>query len=178
MPSPRAIVTLIILALVAALVGGALWQQGRINSAQEAQAQALRERDDARAERDAAKEATKLAEGQVKVVVRYVDRVQVVEAAAKVITKEIPGYVTAKADAACAIPAGFVHLHNAAAESRSPENAGDPDAPAAGLALSSVLGTVTDNYRQYHALGAQVVGLQEEVRLLHDFIGRNTCAPR
>ena len=56
-----------------------------------------------------------------KVEVRYMDRVRTVQAAAQVITKEVPKYVTAIDDSRCTIPDGFVRLLNAAAQGRVPE---------------------------------------------------------
>jgi len=179
MPSARLTLTLLCLAILAALIGGALWQEGRIDAAQAQAAQMKGERDQARGETELAKRAAELAGKQIRVVTKYVDRVQVVREAAQVITKEIPIYVTQKADAACPIPAGFVQLHNAAAAGTAPDaaNAGDPDAPAPGVTLSAITETVSTNYATYHTLSAQVVGLQDEVGLLHDYI-RTSCAAR
>jgi len=159
--SARAIVLLLIVLTLAAIGVGAAIQQSRIGAAQadaEQVRQQLRtvtgERDTARQERDAAR-------GTVITVTEYVDRVQTVYVAGKTITKEIPVYVTAKADAACTIPAGFVRIHDAAATNRAPEPAaGDPDAPAAGVTLSAVAETVADNYTTCHAIREQVIGLQ------------------
>lgn len=165
MPSPRAIVALIFLALLVALVGGAVWQQSRIDTAKEQtrQAQALiwtleGERDTAIAERDTAR-------NNVRVVTQYVDRVQVVRVAGETITREIPVYVTQKADAACAVPVGFLRIHDAAAANQAPGDAtGDPDAPAAGITLSGIAGTLAHNYTQYHLLAAQLTAAQDYIR--------------
>ncbi|RNK82756.1 hypothetical protein C9390_01420, partial [Xanthomonas vasicola pv. vasculorum] len=92
------------------------------------------------------------AKGSTTVVTQYVDRVQIVRQAGATITREIPIYVTQKADAACTIPAGFVRLHDAAATGNpaGPPTA-DPDAPAPGITLSGIAGTVADNYTSCHA---------------------------
>jgi hypothetical protein len=165
MPSPRAIVTLLILLVIGALIAGGVWQQSRINAAQNATRDAESRVQVAVGERDTAREETRLARENVRVVTQYVDRVQTVYLQGKTITKEIPVYVTPEADAACVIPAGFVRIHDAAAGNTAPEPpAGDPDAPAAGLTLSAVAETVADNYTQYHALGEQLIGLQDYVR--------------
>ncbi|MBN4688707.1 hypothetical protein, partial [Escherichia coli] len=72
-----------------------------------------------------------------RVVTRFVDRVRVVRERGATITKEIPVYVTARADARCDVPAGFVRVHDAAAANLPlGEPAGDPDAPAPGITLS------------------------------------------
>ena len=100
-----------------------------------------------------------------KVVIRYVDRVRVVREVGATITKEIPVYVTAQADAACPIPTGFVRVHDAAAQGVPlGEPAGDPDAPAPGVTLSAVAGTVAGNYTACHETGAQLTALQAWLR--------------
>ncbi|KAF1719834.1 hypothetical protein CSC75_14070 [Pseudoxanthomonas wuyuanensis] len=158
-------VTLLILALIAALVGGGVWQQHRIDAAQQATREALARVKAVEGERDTAQEETRLARANVRVVTQYVDRVQTVYVQGKTITKEIPVYVTPEADAACVIPVGFVRIHNAAAANTAAEpSTGDPDAPAPGLTLSAIAETVADNYTQYHALGEQVIGLQDYIR--------------
>lgn len=53
-------------------------------------------------------------------VVRYVDKVRVVRARTATIVEKVPVDVGAAADAACAVPAGFVGLHNAAAGDELP----------------------------------------------------------
>ncbi|MEA9491639.1 hypothetical protein [Xanthomonas campestris] len=145
----------ILLALIALLVGGCVWQEQRVSTAQRERKQALDAKAAAIAERDSAKASTKI-------VVEYVDRVQIVREAGATITREIPIYVTQKADAACAIPAGFVRLHDAAATGQpAGPSTGDPDAPAAGITLSAVAGTVADNYTSCHATAAQLSALQD-----------------
>lgn len=164
MPSPRATLFVIALVIIAGLVAGAVWQEHRIAAAQKAErhqraltTKAEGERDSARAERD-------LARTNVRTVTQYVDRVEVIREAGKVITKEIPVYVTQKADAACTLPVGFVRIHDAAATATAPQpTAGDPDAPATGLTLSGVADTISDNYADYHKLAAQVIGLQDYI---------------
>jgi type II secretory pathway pseudopilin PulG len=149
------IVLIIVLALLAAIGYGAMWQEHRVTSAQ-AEAKATR------AERDAALASANSEKITTQVVTQYVDRVQVVREVGATITKEVPVYVTAKADAACPVPLGFVRLHDAAAEGRVPDpSAGDPDAPAAGLALSAVADTVAGNYSTCHETAAQLTALQD-----------------
>lgn len=139
-------------------VAVALVQQRRIDGI-------ARQRDNAEAERDAAKQERNALSGDAKVITRYVDRVQYVREAGATIVKEVPVYVTPEADRACPVPAGFVRVHDAAAENRPLAGpAGDPDAPAAGIALSTVASTVTDNYTTCHAIREQLIGLQDAVR--------------
>ena len=163
--SARAILALLCLLLLAAIGFGAAFQQNRIGAAQAETGQvrqqlrtAAGERDAARQERDAA------ARQRTSIVTQYVDRVTGLRSTGATITQEIPVYVTAKADAACTIPAGFVRIHDAAAANAAPEpGAGDPDAPAAGVTLSAVADTVADNYATCHAIREQVIGLQDYI---------------
>lgn len=110
--------------------------------------------------------ATRLrqAEATVKVVTEYVDRVRVVREKGDTIIREVPVYVPAQADAACTINRGFVRLHDAAAAGELPEPAGDADAPAAGIALSTVAETVAGNYQSCHENAEQLRALQGWVR--------------
>ena len=104
------------------------------------------------------------AEATVQVVTRYVDRVRVVREKGDTIIKEVPIYVPVQADAACTINRGFVRLHDAAAAGELPEPARDPDAAAAGVALSAVAGTVAANYQTCHENAEQLRALQAWVR--------------
>jgi hypothetical protein len=98
------------------------------------------------------------------IVTRYVDRVRVVHERGATLTKEIPVYVTAQADAACSVPVGFVRLHDAAAANDLPGSARITDAQPSSLALSAVAGTVVDNYATCHAAFEQLDALQTWVR--------------
>lgn len=112
----------------------------------------------------AATERARQAEATVKVVTQYVDRVRVVRAKGDTIIREVPVYVPLQADAACPINHGFVRLHDAAASGELPEPTRDPDAPAPGLALSTVAETVTTNYQTCHENAEQLRALQEWIR--------------
>ena len=104
------------------------------------------------------------AQTTVKVVTEYVDRVRVVREKGDTIIKEVLVYVPVEADAACTINRGFVRLHDAAAAGELLKPAGDADAPAAGLALSAVAGTVAGNYQSCHENAEQLRALQAWVR--------------
>lgn len=103
---------------------------------------------------------TKQAEATVEVVTEYVDRIQTVRLAGQTIIKEVPVYVPAQADAACVLSRGFVRLHDAAATGSIPDPASGPDASPAGIALSTVAGTVADNYQRCHENSEQLNALQ------------------
>jgi hypothetical protein len=104
------------------------------------------------------------AKASERIVTRYVDRVRVVHERGATLTKEIPVYVTAQADAACSVPVGFVRVHDAAAANDLPGPAGAADAQPSGLALSTVAGILVDNYATCHAATEQLKALQAWVR--------------
>lgn len=100
-----------------------------------------------------------------RIVTQYVDRVQVIEKRGATIVKEVPVYVSEAADRACAVPAGFVRLHDAAAHNLSPPGpAGAADEAPAGIALSTVAGTVAANYTSCSANAEQLTQLQALLR--------------
>ncbi|WP_164276504.1 hypothetical protein [Stenotrophomonas sp. B1-1] len=169
---------LLALILVLATAGLFSCQQIRVSRAITALDRANDALDRANAEKaDLASQLT-LAQGTTRVVTQYVDRIQVVRERGATVVKEVPVYVTQNADAACAVPAGFVQLHDAAATGQPAAGvAGDPDAPAAGLALSTVARTVASNYALCHATAEQVIGLQGLVRELHAALGGQEHAP-
>lgn len=104
-----------------------------------------------------------------KVVTVYVDRVQVVEKRGATLIKEVPVYVSAKADAACVVPVGFVRLHDAGAtgtEPAAPDSTGAADAAPSGVALSTVAATNVGNYTACHANAEQLSSLQA---IVHDY---------
>lgn len=122
---------------------------------------------DAAVEKQEAQQArgrVRQAEVTVKVVTQYVDRVRVIREKGDVIIKEVPAYVTPESDSRCAINAGFVRLHDAAAANEVPGPARTADAAPAGIALSAVARTVAENYRRCHENAAQLTFLQEWVR--------------
>lgn len=153
-----AIRALLVLLVVAALVLGAWQIKHRITRAETRAASA-----ETRANRlQAELEQARMSE---RVITQYVDRVRIVRERGATLTKEVPIYVTAHADAACPVPVGFVRLHDSAAQNmplgQPPAN---PDAPAPGLALSAVAATVAGNYTTCHETAQQLSALQDWVR--------------
>ncbi len=115
--------------------------------------------------RQAFEQGQALATVRDRVVTEYVDRVQVIEKTGRTIVKEVPVYVSESADRACAVPAGFVRLHDAAAANLPPPgSAGPADERASPLALSAVTATVAGNYTECHANAEQLRQLQAYVR--------------
>ncbi|CCH13799.1 MULTISPECIES: hypothetical protein [Stenotrophomonas] len=165
-------------ALVLATAGLFSCQQSRVSRATIALGEANAALAKAVADNAALASSLKLAEGSTRVVTKYVDRVQLVHERGDTIVKEVPIYVTAKADAACVVPAGFVQLHDTAASgSPTAGPAGNPDAPAAATPLSAVAETVASNYATCHATAEQVVALQELARELHAELERQAGTP-
>jgi len=160
--------TLLALMLVLATAGLFTCQQIRVHRAMTALDRAHDALDRATAEKATLATQLELAQGTTRVVTEYVDRIQVVRERGDTIVKEVPVYVTPNADAACAVPAGFVRLYNAAAQgiALDHEGAGDPDAPAAGITLSAVADTTAHNFGLCHERGETIAGLQHYVRVL------------
>lgn len=116
--------------------------------------------------------------GKERIVTKYVDRVQTVYRVGATITKEIPRYVTIESDRACPVPLGFVVMHNAAATGipAAPESAGNPDAPAPGVALSTVAEVVAENYTECRAIRETLIALQAYNRSIEAGTGDEKAA--
>lgn len=143
------------LALVAVLLVGLGWLGGvsheQGNAAQAAADQLAK----------AFEQGQELGTVRDRVVTEYVDRVQVIKERGATLIKEVPVYVSAKADAACTVNAGFVRLHDAAAKSLpAPDPAGDADAAPSGVALSAVAATTAENYTTCNANAERLSKLQ------------------
>lgn len=154
----------LVLALVLVITAGAYVaiQSGRVRAAEEAAAAAL-------SRESGLAEELRLERGKQRVVTRYVDRVHVVREQAETIIKEVPIHVTPQADSRCDIPAGFVSVHDAAARNVPlDQSPGNPDAPAAGVALSTVAATVSGNYGTCHEIREQLIALQAYVQTLQE----------
>ena len=105
------------------------------------------------------------AEITVQVVTKYVDRIKVVTEKGNDVIREVPVYVTEKADANCTIPTGWVYIHNKAAagtdQSRIPQAPVDPNEASTGIALSDTAKAIGENYKRYHQVAEQLKSLQE-----------------
>jgi hypothetical protein len=148
---------LLIVLLIMAAAGYVAVQHDRLQGAEQRAEDANKLATQLRADLDTAATTER-------VVTEFVDRVQIVRERGATLIKEIPIYVTTKADAACPVPAGFVRVHNAAAANLPVEpTTGDPDAAATGITLSAVAGTVADNYGTCHAIRQQLIALQASI---------------
>jgi len=148
------------LALLAAALIGFGWTKGARHIQAQWDAAVQQQAQQAAAARERQAQAT------VKVVTQYVDRVRVVREQGETIIKEVPVYVPVQADAACTINRGFVRLHDAAAAGELPKPTRDADAPAPGIALSTVAGTIAANYQTCHENAEQLRALQAWVRAM------------
>jgi len=83
----------------------------------------------------------------------------------RTLIKEVPVYVSARADSRCIVPRGFVQLHDAAARGDLlavlPGAASGPLDTDSGLGLSSVADTVVKNYGQAHDAISEVTAWRE-----------------
>lgn len=118
------------------------------------------------AEKEAAQLMTDLNDARENpvVITKYVDRVREIRVKGDTIIQKVPVYVSAEADAACTVPAGFVRLHDAAARNATLDDPGTADARPSGVALSAVAETVADNYTAYHELAARFDALRDKLR--------------
>jgi hypothetical protein len=111
-----------------------------------------------------AKKETASAETTVKVVTKYVNKVQIVKEKGNDIIKQVPVYITKDADAKCDVPTGFVVLHDSASRNEVPDATRKIDATTSAVKISGVAETVVDNYTTYHEVAEQLRSLQEWVR--------------
>ena len=111
-----------------------------------------------------AKKETASAETTVKVVTKYVNKVQIVKEKGNDIIKQVPVYITKDADAKCDVPTGFVVLHDSASRNEVPDTTRKIDATTSPVKISGVAETVVDNYTTYHQVAEQLRSLQEWVR--------------
>ena len=148
------------LAVLAVLIGAFTygWNKGSAN------VQAKWDADKVQVEALLATERTRQAVVTVETVTRFVDRVRIVKEKAQTITREVPVYVTAQADADCVINNGFVRVHDAASAGTLPPGPSDTDAAASAVALSTVAETVTANYGTCHENAEQLIALQGWVK--------------
>ncbi|UZD98466.1 hypothetical protein LOY64_30135 (plasmid) [Pseudomonas corrugata] len=112
------------------------------------------------------------------VVTEYVDRIQVIKERGATIIKEVPVYVSAQADAACTVNAGFVRVHDASARSLpAPDPAGDADAAPSGVALSTVAATTAENYTRCNVNAERLTKLQSLLQQYQSVAAKGGQAP-
>ena len=99
-----------------------------------------------------------------KIVTKYIKQIQIVKETGDVIIKEIPTYITKVDDAKCAVPNGFVLLHDSASRNEVPDSTRVPNAGASDVKISEVAGTVIENYTTYYQLAEQLKSLQDWIK--------------
>lgn len=107
-----------------------------------------------------------------RVVTEYRDREVIRWKQAEAVIREVPVYVTQESDRNCVVPDGFVRVHDAAANQvalPAPAAGSDPDADS-GVALSTVAGTVAENYAIAYGWKAQLDLCQAYVSDVHHLI--------
>lgn len=83
------------------------------------------------------------------------------------IIREVPVYVTAKADAGCVVTTGAVRLHDAAATGTPPtlpDATGAPNDAASAVDLSALVATAAENYGTCRADQGRLADLQAWIR--------------
>ena len=116
------------------------------------------------AEAKTAQKETLAAETTVQVVTKYVKKIETIKEKGDVIIKEIPTYITKVDDSKCAVPNGFVMLHDSASRNEVPDTARSTNAGASNVKISEVAGTVVDNYTTYYQVSEQLKALQQWVK--------------
>ena len=116
------------------------------------------------AEAKVAQKETQAVEATVKVVTKYVKTVETIKEKGDVIIKEIPMYITKVDDSMCAVPNGFVLLHDSASRNEIPDSTRVPNAGASDVKISEVAGTVIENYTTYYQLAEQLKSLQDWIK--------------
>lgn len=99
-----------------------------------------------------------------KIVTKYITKVQIVKETGNEIIKEIPTYITKIDDSKCAVPNGFVLLHDSASRNEVPNTTRVPNAGTSDVKISEVAGTVIENYTTYHQLAEQLKSLQDWIK--------------
>lgn len=98
-------------------------------------------------------------------VVVYTQRAAEIREVTRTVIKEIPVYVTPEADAACAVPPGFVRVHDAAVLGVPTDHPSvEPDGAAGSPALSAVAATVVHNYGTCNDIRERLIALQGYVK--------------
>lgn len=144
-----------------------IWGHGYIrgSSAAEEDAEELRAKEAAVAQAD----VQRLARAASEIEVVWINTTSTIREKARVITKEVPKYVTQKADTQCLVPTGFVQLWNHDLSTQpfgSGAPTGDPDAPT-DLALSGVAVGVLEAKERFGVNEATLQACQAWVKAQH-----------
>lgn len=119
----------------------------------------------AAAEVESAKKQAAASEVSMKVVTKYIKNTRVVREKGDVIIKEVPKYITTVDDSKCAVPTGFVRVHDRSATGvEVPGTTGGPNEGPSEVKISTVATTVVDNYTTYYEVAEQLKSLQTWIK--------------
>lgn len=104
------------------------------------------------------------ADATAKVIVKYINKIQVIKETGDAIIKEIPIYITKIDDSKCVVPNGFVLLHDSASRNEVPITSSGIDETASTVKISAVANTVIENYTTYYQLAEQLKSLQDWIK--------------
>ena len=111
-----------------------------------------------------AKKETASAEASTKVVTKYLTVDRIVKEKGDAIIKEIPKYISQNADAQCAVPNGFVVLHDSASRNEVPNSTRSADEGTSKVKISGVAEVVVENYTTCNQTAEQLRSLQEWIK--------------
>ena len=97
-----------------------------------------------------------------KIVIKYIDRIQVVKEKGNEIIKYVD--VIKESDSKCELPNSFVVLHDAAAKNELPDPARITNEGASNLKLSTATTTIVENYGITNQITEQLKALQAWIR--------------
>jgi len=119
----------------------------------------------AAAEVESAKKQVAASGVSMKVVTKYIKNTRVVREKGDVIIKEVPKYITTVDDSKCAVPTGFVRVHDRGATGTevSGTTGGSNEGPSE-VKISTVATTVVDNYTTYYEVAEQLKSLQAWIK--------------
>ena len=103
----------------------------------------------------------KSAEENVKVITKYVNKIQIVRETTDAIVKEIPIYITKDDDRKCELSNAAIVLHNSASQNTLPPGPGTITPGASDVKASELLTTVTENYGTCYEIREQVKAWQD-----------------
>jgi len=107
----------------------------------------------------------KSAEENVKVITKYVNKIQIVRETTDAIVKEIPIYITKDDDRKCELSNAAIVLHNSASQNTLPPGPGTIAPGASDVKASELLTTVTENYGTCYEIREQVKAWQDWYRI-------------
>ena len=113
--------------------------------------------------KEAVRIVTKRGEVTTQVVTKYIEVAAKTKTASDAVEKGVTNYGTLKLDKSF-LSVAAVSLHDSAADNGIPDAARAVDGSPSGVETSALVATCTANYRTYHQVADELVGLQAWVR--------------